>query len=119
MTSAHEIGQTVDCKAANCTEPAHQRHGKYAGLCLHHAALKRKTEETSRPAAAVEGLADKVKRLGVAGREVDRLRAEAKSLTERALTAKGRADEAQRQFHALANELLGNAGVGVKVGAGE
>lgn len=104
---------SVSCKVANCTQDAVARKGIYAGLCSTHIDARRRAEasgQSQRPpraASVMDGLAEKVKRLQKVGKDVDRLRARAKKLTEEALVAKRRADEAEREFHALARDLMG------------
>jgi hypothetical protein len=107
-TSARTMTETLTCKQPGCTRDAVAKMGKFAGLCAVHIEDRRRADANGRSASpAVPGLADKVKRLGKVGRDVDRLRGEAKKLTEKALTAKRRADDAEREFHALARELMG------------
>lgn len=104
---------TVSCKVANCPNDAVARKGVYAGLCSVHIAARRRaesdgTQRRTRGAGSVmDGLQEKVKRLQKVGRDVDRLRQTARDLTERALVAKQRADEAEREFRTLARDLMG------------
>lgn len=105
-TTAHHATDTQTCKQPGCTQDAVARMGKFAGLCSEHIEARRRSEAANGH-ATVPGLADKVKQLGKVGKDVDRLRGEAKKLTEKALTAKRRADDAEREFHALARELMG------------
>lgn len=116
--AAHTATSTTTCKMPGCPHDAVARLGKFAGLCSDHIDQRRRsgvdstasngaTSPRTPRSGGPSGLADKVKTLGKVGRDVDKLRAQARTLTERALTAKARADEAEREFHALARELMG------------
>lgn len=124
--TAHAAVQTQTCKIPGCPHDAVARLGKYAGLCSDHIALRRRNEQTggngasarstsgsgpaarpTRPRSSRPGFSAKIKTLAKVARDVDKLRAEATKLTERALVAKQRADEAEREFQALARELMG------------
>jgi len=107
--AAHTATQSRSCKIAGCPHESVARLGKFAGLCSDHIDARRRsgvdapaTNGASAPRAprsgGPSGLAEKVATLGKVGRDVDKLRAQARTLTERALTAKARADEAEREF---------------------
>lgn len=120
--AAHEAFETRDCKIPGCTNEAVARMGKFAGLCSEHIQARRTSPppiatarplpqtapSTPPPRPSSDTFAQKVKQLGHAGKEVDRLRATAKRATERALAAKQRADSAERDFKRLARELMGD-----------
>jgi uncharacterized coiled-coil DUF342 family protein len=108
---AHDATRTRTCKVANCANDAAADRGRYAGLCTDHIHAKRRAEAAAprpQPSAGGAGFGDKVAQLARAAKDVDRLREKAKKLTAAALTAKQRADDAERELHALARDLIGD-----------
>lgn len=119
--SAHDATSITDCKTPGCTNDAVAKLGRYAGLCSD--CIQR--QRLSAPAAArpapvpaqpttprpgpTEGITANLKTLAALAREVDKLNARARAATEKALQAKRAADAKEREFRALARELIGDA----------
>jgi hypothetical protein len=113
---AAELGTTYDCKVAGCTGSTRVAMGPYAYLCDEHAEAAKKrrrpqgygdTASVARRLPVNPTLADKVKTLDRAARSADKSRSAARKLTEQALAAKAKADEAELEFRQLVRDLIG------------
>lgn len=112
--TAEELGTTYDCQEYGCTEPARSRVGRYSRCDRHR--LER--EQSAEPKAAKSNghangkpagaFALRIKELDRAARAADRARAAAVAATQKALDAKNQADEKEREFRALARDLMGD-----------
>lgn len=90
--SAHDATATYTCKAAGCTNEARSSRGLYS-YCDEHRGRSGQPTRPSRGSAV-----DQLSKLTATARSVDKLRAKAEELTQRALDAKRAADDAEADY---------------------
>lgn len=104
---AHEATAVSICKKPDCPNEAPSR-GRYAGYCDEHRDLKPSTNSVvgqgvrlagTRPPAK-QPFAQKVAELATLAKKVDKAKARATAATQKALKAKGEADELEKQLRA-------------------
>lgn len=123
-----EIGQTYDCRKANCDGVARSNRGTYAYLCDFHADQRKREQGhgvsapiPTRPTAptpartppasngSVPTIEGELKRLQALARKCDRLRQKQARLTKTALVAKADADRAEQEYRDALREAVGDS----------